>query len=463
MKQTVRYRIAYCISDYLAAVSGILVFSLLRYHLVAGIHEIYASWFSYIKAYGVELTLLFLPPYMLAVYYLTGYYVNVTNKSRVDELLRTGLGVIIGTLSYMLVALLNDYLPMRRQQYELMVIFALCLFALTWGARLLITTCIRKQTKRNHRPPVYIALMRSEADRAHADELAQGHGFKIGATHICGGSPVELAELTGQIAREGIEGVVVMPGALDTEGIQRLMYDLYPLNLPIVMAPDDSIFALGTVMRYDHVIGEPLIDITRPELPDAFVAIKRAVDVVTASVGLLLTSPIIGALALAIRRQSPEAPVIYSQERIGYRRRPFKIHKLRSMRPDAEADDRPRLSSDDDPRILPIGRFMRRYRLDELPNLWNVLVGEMSLVGPRPERQYFISRIMKEAPYYALLHRVRPGVTSWGMVRYGYASTVTDMIKRLKYDILYVQNLSLEVDLKILLYTLRTLIRGEGK
>ncbi|MDE5727004.1 MAG: sugar transferase, partial [Duncaniella sp.] len=133
------------------------------------------------------------------------------------------------------------------------------------------------------------------------------------------------------------------------------------------------------------------------------------------------------------------------------------------MRLDAEADNTPRLSSADAARILPIGRLMRHYRLDELPNLWNVLVGEMSLVGPRPERQYFISQIMKEAPYYALLHRVRPGVTSWGMVRYGYASTVDDMIKRLKYDILYVQNLSLEVDLKILLYTFRTLLRGEGK
>ncbi|MDE6391076.1 MAG: sugar transferase, partial [Duncaniella sp.] len=186
------------------------------------------------------------------------------------------------------------------------------------------------------------------------------------------------------------------------------------------------------------------------------------IDVAAADCGLLIAAPLIGVLALVIRRQSP-GPVIYSQERIGYRRKPFRIHKLRSMRLDAEADNTPRLSSDDDARILPIGRLMRHYRLDELPNLWNVLVGEMSLVGPRPERQYFISQIMKEAPYYALLHRVRPGVTSWGMVRYGYASTVDDMIKRLKYDILYVQNLSLEVDLKILLYTFRTLLRGEGK
>jgi len=462
LKETIRYRLAYCISDYLTALSGILLFSYLRYDIVTDIHEAYGSWLSYLKAYGVELTLLFLPPYMLLVYYMTGYYVNVTNKSRVLELLRTVLGVIIGTLSYMLVALLNDYLPMRSQQYELMGLFALCLFALTWTSRLIITTVIKNHIARDKRPKRYMAILPDLSELDHARDLGMAYGLTIADSAVTGGNSSDIEEISRSIIIQELDGVLVMAGGLDAEGIQRLMYDLYRPNLPILVMPDDSMFSFGTVMRYDHVIGEPLLDVTRPRLPDAFVASKRAIDVAAATIGLLLTAPLIGVLALIIRHQSP-GPVIYSQERIGYRRRPFKIHKLRSMRLDAEADNTPRLSSDDDARILPIGRVMRHYRLDELPNLWNVLVGEMSLVGPRPERQYFISQIMKEAPYYALLHRVRPGVTSWGMVKYGYASSVKDMIKRLKYDILYVQNLSLEIDLKILLYTLRTLIRGEGK
>lgn len=462
MKEVIRYRLAYCISDYLTTLSGILLFSRLRYEIVADIHETYGSWLAYLKAYGVELTLAFLPPFMLLVYYLTGYYVNVTNKSRVQELLRTLMGVAIGTLSYMLVALLNDYLPMRSQQYELMVLFALCMFALTWTNRLIITTIIKKRIARDKRPKRFMAILPDPGELGHARELAKAYGLTVADTAVTAGGRADIEAISGSVISGKLDGVLVMAGSLDTEGIQRLMYDLYLPNLPILVAPDDSIFSFGAVMKYDHVIGEPLLDITRPRLPDAFVATKRAIDVAAAACGLLLAAPLIGVLALVIRRQSP-GPVIYSQERIGYRRKPFRIHKLRSMRLDAEADNTPRLSSDDDARILPIGRLMRHYRLDELPNLWNVLVGEMSLVGPRPERQYFISQIMKEAPYYALLHRVRPGVTSWGMVRYGYASTVDDMIKRLKYDILYVQNLSLEVDLKILLYTFRTLLRGEGK
>lgn len=132
------------------------------------------------------------------------------------------------------------------------------------------------------------------------------------------------------------------------------------------------------------------------------------------------------------------------------------------MRPDAEAHG-PRLSSETDPRITPLGRVLRKYRLDELPQFWNVLKGDMSLVGPRPERRYFINKIMAEAPCYSLVHQVRPGITSWGMVKYGYASEVAQMVKRLKYDLVYLANMSFIVDLKILIYTVKTVVKGRGK
>ena len=141
---------------------------------------------------------------------------------------------------------------------------------------------------------------------------------------------------------------------------------------------------------------------------------------------------------------------------------PFKIWKFRSMYVDAERAG-PALSSDHDPRITPWGRFMRKVRLDELPQFWNVVKGDMSLVGPRPERQFFIDQIMLQAPHYRHLHRVRPGITSLGQVKYGYASSVPEMVARLRYDILYIENMSLAMDFRVMLFTIKIILEGRGK
>ena len=178
------------------------------------------------------------------------------------------------------------------------------------------------------------------------------------------------------------------------------------------------------------------------------------------ALALLCLSPVYAAIAVAVRRDS-DGPVFYRQERVGYHKKNFNIIKFRTMRPDAESDG-PALSSDSDSRVTRVGHFLRKYRLDELPQFWNVLVGDMSLVGPRPERKYYIDRIVEQAPYYALIHQVRPGITSLGMVKYGYASTVAQMVERLSYDLIYLENVSFGFDLKILLYTVRTVVKGRG-
>ena len=178
------------------------------------------------------------------------------------------------------------------------------------------------------------------------------------------------------------------------------------------------------------------------------------------AVALLALTPVFAVIALLIKRDSA-GPVFYRQTRVGYRKRPFGIIKFRSMRTDAESGG-PALSTPDDPRITHVGRFLRKYRLDELPQFWNVLRGDMSLVGPRPEREHYVRQIVERVPYYSMIHQVRPGITSWGMVKYGYASSVDEMIERLRYDLLYIENVSFGLDIKILFHTVNTVLTGKG-
>ena len=188
---------------------------------------------------------------------------------------------------------------------------------------------------------------------------------------------------------------------------------------------------------------------------------KRVVDVVVSVVMLLLLWPVMLATAIAVRATSP-GPVLFTQERIGQDGRPFVLMKFRSMRADAEKLSGPVWASEDDPRITPWGRFMRKTRLDELPQLFNVLAGSMSLVGPRPERQHFVDQLAARIPYFQLRHIVKPGVTGWAQINYPYGNTEQDALHKLQYDLFYIKNYSVLFDLSILISTIKTVVLRRG-
>ena len=226
------------------------------------------------------------------------------------------------------------------------------------------------------------------------------------------------------------------------------------------IVPDIYDILSGSV-RMQSLFGAPLIAIRRDIMPSWQVAVKRAIDVVASAIALVLLAPLLLCIAIGVKLGST-GPVLFHQERVGRWGRPFTIHKFRSMYTNAE-EQGPQLSRDNDPRITPIGRFLRKSRLDELPQFYNVLIGEMSLVGPRPERQHYIDLISERAPHYRHLQKVRPGITSWGQVKYGYAENVDQMVQRLRFDLIYMENMSLSLDIKILAYTVWIVLRGRGK
>lgn len=244
------------------------------------------------------------------------------------------------------------------------------------------------------------------------------------------------------------------------ERLNNILTVLENLQISIWGIPELYDFLSGTV-KTNTIYGTPLIKISNGLMPVWQANTKRLLDVSISLTASIIIFPVFLILAVLIKRSS-KGPIIYKQERIGRYGKPFYIYKLRSMIQDAEKGT-PALSSKDDKRITPIGKFLRKTHLDEIPQFFNVLKGDMSLVGPRPERQYYIDQIVEYAPHYTLLHKLRPGITSWGQVKYGYASNVEEMLERLPYDMIYLKNISLYMDFKIMIHTVMIAFKANGK
>ena len=470
MKKYNKYKVLFAFADFVTALSAWVIFYLIRKKILGESPEPISSLLIQ-RAALISL-------FWVVIYFLSGSYSgDVFRRSRLRELIKITQISFFGVVFIFFAVLLDDQgVTNYKLYYKTFSAYFIIHLSITLFLKLYLVSFLQKKVKKGKIS--FNTLIIGSGKKAHEilekintenkhlglnvvgfvhvfEEMSNGNGLSKIITHF--GSFKLINQL---IEKHEVEELVIAVEPSEHKKIEEILSLTDAENVRIRIITDLYQMLIGSV-KVSNLLGTPLIEIERKLMPVWQGVTKRVLDIVISLLVLIIGFPIYLFISIMVRFSS-KGPIFYRQERIGLNGKPFNILKFRSMYVDAEKSG-PALSSKNDSRITPWGLVMRKTRIDELPQFWNVLVGEMSIVGPRPERQFFIDQIVEVAPYYKHLHKVRPGITSYGMVKFGYAENVEEMVERLQYDVLYIENMSLAMDFRVLLYTILIILQRKGK